>query len=294
MVERSTFLHSYSASCDNWYTVGRNGECRVGEVRDGTTSPMPNRKGFNLQQLVSFQKFSTLRVKRPPVGFVECLSPYIFHLLWRPLSEQLTEKKPLNLLADHLRHKDVNTEPAATHKNKLPILLYSISLSLSIFCLGVKALCKYCSAHTFEIIDCAWYLWAVRLWNRWLGLTLIARDIVWLCHHKTAAFTNTYMGLHCAKKPVTTMLTYPWKCTVLHCNHLGNTWKPLVLMTQHFDYCPSASENSRKLSISRGRLAWWLLAFWCCVIQLCEVAVILAQIRKKGVKLRDILKSLVA
>ena len=29
------------------------------------------------------------------------------------------------------------------------------------------------------------------------------------------------------------MLTYPWKCTVLHCNHLGNTWKPLVLMTRH-------------------------------------------------------------
>ena len=79
----------------------------------------------------------------------------------------------------------------------------------------------------------------------------------------------------------TTMLTYPWKCTVLHCN-LGNTWKPLVLMTRHFDYCPSASEHgdnqsvrssapvvSRcfpggynvKLYISRGRLAWWLLAF---------------------------------
>ena len=38
------------------------------------------------------------------------------------------------------------------------------------------------------------------------------------------------------------MLTYPWKCTVLHCNHLGNTWKPLVLMTRHLDYCPSASE----------------------------------------------------
>ena len=34
-----------------------------------------------------------------------------------------------------------------------------------------------------------------------------------------------------AKKPVTTMLTYPWKCTVLHGNHLVNTWKPLVLMT---------------------------------------------------------------
>ena len=77
------------------------------------------------------------------------------------------------------------------------------------------------------------------------------------------------------------MLTYPWKCTVLHCNHLGNTWKPLVLMTRHFNYCPSASEGDNqsvrssapvvsrcfpggynvKLYISRGRLAWWLLAF---------------------------------
>ena len=86
---------------------------------------------------------------------------------------------------------------------------------------------------------------------------------------------------HSTKKPVTTMLTYPWKCTVLHCNHLGNTWKPLVLMTWHFDYCPSASEGDNqsvrssapvvsrcfpggynvKLYISRGRLAWWLLAF---------------------------------
>ena len=47
---------------------------------------------------------------------------------------------------------------------------------------------------------------------------------------------------HSTKKPVTTMLTFPWKCTVLHCNHLGNTWKPLVLMTRHFDYCLSASE----------------------------------------------------
>ena len=88
-------------------------------------------------------------------------------------------------------------------------------------------------------------------------------------------------SLHSTKKPVTTMLTYPWKCTVLHCNHLGNTWKSLVLMTRHFDYCPSVSEGDNqsvrssapvvsrcfpggynvKLYISRGRLAWWLLAF---------------------------------
>ena len=92
---------------------------------------------------------------------------------------------------------------------------------------------------------------------------------------------NVHEVIHSTKKPVTTMLTYPWKCTVLHCNHLGNTWKPLVLMTRHFDYCRSASEGDNqsvrssapvvsrcfpggynvKLHISRGRLAWWLLAF---------------------------------
>ena len=106
--------------------------------------------------------------------------------------------------------------------------------------------------------------------------------------------------MHSTKQPVTTMLTYPWKCTVLHCNHLGNTWKPLVLMTRHFDYCPSTSEGDNqsvrssapvvsrcfpggynvKLYISRGRLAWWLLAFlhsdallfhwcYCCNCRLC-------------------------
>ena len=52
---------SYSASHDNWCTVGGDGACRVGEVRAGTTSPMPDHKGFKLQQLVNFQKFSTLR-----------------------------------------------------------------------------------------------------------------------------------------------------------------------------------------------------------------------------------------
>ena len=107
--------------------------------------------------------------------------------------------------------------------------------------------------------------------------------------------------LRATKKPVTTMLTYPWKCTVLHCNHLGNTWKPLVLMTQHFDYCLSASEGDNqsvrssasvvsrcfpggynvKLYISRGRLAWWLLAFLhsdvcilCTTMVYCEYGVV--------------------
>ena len=88
--------------------------------------------------------------------------------------------------------------------------------------------------------------WSVRLsWS----LTSLSRDhseshmITCLAYVLTnIAPLGCIALLHCAKKPVTTMLTYPWKCTVLHCNHLGNTWKPLVLMTRHFDYCPSASE----------------------------------------------------
>ena len=107
------------------------------------------------------------------------------------------------------------------------------------------------------------------------------RHTLFVCADKPGAGKEHCMSQHSTKKPVTTMLTYPWKCTVLHCNHLGNTWKPLVLMTRHFDYCPSASEVDNqsvrssapvvsrcfpggynvKLYISRGRLAWWLLAF---------------------------------
>ena len=34
---------------DHYSTVGGNGGCRVGEVRAGTTSPMPDHKGFKLQ-----------------------------------------------------------------------------------------------------------------------------------------------------------------------------------------------------------------------------------------------------
>ena len=106
------------------------------------------------------------------------------------------------------------------------------------------------------------------------------RNEMWLLHSAPCPILDD-LKLHSTKKPVTTMLTYPWKCTVLHCNHLGNTWKPLVLMIRHFDYCPSASKGDNqsvrssapvvsrcfpggynvKLYISRGRLAWWLLAF---------------------------------
>ena len=42
-------LNSYSASHDNWCTVGGDGGRRVGEVRASTTSSMPDHKGFKLQ-----------------------------------------------------------------------------------------------------------------------------------------------------------------------------------------------------------------------------------------------------
>ena len=42
-------VDSYSASHDNWCTVGGDGGCRVGKVQAGTTSPMPDHKGFKLQ-----------------------------------------------------------------------------------------------------------------------------------------------------------------------------------------------------------------------------------------------------
>ena len=46
---RIQWLTLKSASHDNWCTVGGDGGCRVGEVWAGTTSPMPDRKGFKLQ-----------------------------------------------------------------------------------------------------------------------------------------------------------------------------------------------------------------------------------------------------
>ena len=45
----SFWINSYSASHNNWCTVGGDGGCRVSKVRAGTTSPMPDYKGFKLQ-----------------------------------------------------------------------------------------------------------------------------------------------------------------------------------------------------------------------------------------------------
>ena len=131
------------------------------------------------------------------------------------------------------------------------------------FCCGLRSDLMICK-DTCIVYDYAWH------WMPFIMRSSVAK--------KHTIHSNSW---HSTKKPVTTMLTYPWKCTVLHCNHLGNTWKPLVLMTRHFDYCPSASKGDNqsvrssapvvsrcfpggynvKLYIFRGRLAWWLLTF---------------------------------
>ena len=42
-------MHWDTFKQDNYSTVGGEGECRVGKVQAGTTSLMPNQKGFKLQ-----------------------------------------------------------------------------------------------------------------------------------------------------------------------------------------------------------------------------------------------------
>ena len=44
-------MHCGAFKQDNYNTVGGDGGCRVGEVRAGTTSPMPDHKGFKLHEL---------------------------------------------------------------------------------------------------------------------------------------------------------------------------------------------------------------------------------------------------
>ena len=42
-------MHWDTFKQDNYSTEGGDGGCRGGEVRAGTTSPIPNHKGFKLQ-----------------------------------------------------------------------------------------------------------------------------------------------------------------------------------------------------------------------------------------------------
>ena len=66
----------------------------------------------------------------------------------------------------------------------------------------------------------------MQIWQKFFKMVI---SINYAHLHSKFDSVDKYRISHYAKKPVTTMLTYPWKCTVLHCNHLWNTWKPLVL-----------------------------------------------------------------
>ena len=49
-------MHCDTFKQDNYSTVGGDGGCRVSEVQTGTTSPMPDHKGF----------YATVTVRDPP------------------------------------------------------------------------------------------------------------------------------------------------------------------------------------------------------------------------------------
>ena len=53
--DKQVILTLKSASHDNWCTVGGDGGWRVGKVRAGTTSPMPDHKGFKLYKFSEIQ-----------------------------------------------------------------------------------------------------------------------------------------------------------------------------------------------------------------------------------------------
>ena len=97
---------------DNYSTMGRDGGCRVFEVRARTTSPMPDHKGFNLHVTITdpttpflsdFQEFSTLR---------------------------LNVHKHLRLCTKTIHHS-YHRQSSLSHYSKIQALLSKIFLSIS-------------------------------------------------------------------------------------------------------------------------------------------------------------------
>ena len=177
----------------------------------------------------------------------------------------------------HLQQCSVRTTP---HKSKLTQCVVNLPRKFNIWHIIQISMAEYiwpaCDLYSYEVQEHKCMLYIQRRVSVCVAEPHTCMHVV----HKTWELPPI-STIHSTEKPVTTKLTYPWKCTVLHCNHLGNTWKPLVLMTWHFDYCPSANEGDNqsvrssapvvsrcfqggynvKLYISWGRLAWWLLTF---------------------------------
>ena len=60
-----------------------------------------------------------------------------------------------------------------------------------------------------------------------------------MLHHSLCIVKHSF---HSTKKPVTTMLTYPWKCTVLHCNHLASTRAIIKVLGHQHQWFPGVSQ----------------------------------------------------
>ena len=84
--------------------MGGDGGCRVSEVQAGATSPMPDHKGFKLQQLVNFQKFSTLRDNYQwwdEPGSISDVNNKLIYITTGQVSCRTKEKKYIYLIQPH-------------------------------------------------------------------------------------------------------------------------------------------------------------------------------------------------
>ena len=87
------------------------------------------------------------------------------------------------------------------------------------------------SSQLHRSIKCIW-IWIKLMYE--LPLSMYMAAISWN--------NSTICPLHSTKKPVTTMLTYPWKCTVLHCNHLASAWAIIKVSGHQHQWFPGVSQ----------------------------------------------------
>ena len=96
-------MHCDTLKQDNDSTVRGNGGSRVGEVRAGTTSPIPEHKGFMLQQLSRDPPTHTSSLMVSTSGFhkVAAVQVMLYRLIEQSLWNSFVSNK-LNLETDSL------------------------------------------------------------------------------------------------------------------------------------------------------------------------------------------------
>ena len=70
-------MHCDAFKQDNYSTVGGDGGCRVGEVRAGTTSPMPDCRGLNISLGVLFIFIAPLFGLKVPYGSNQYVNKHV-------------------------------------------------------------------------------------------------------------------------------------------------------------------------------------------------------------------------